>query len=236
MVSTAGAVLFLHPVGLDRTIWAEVRSHDERALDFPGHGTEPPAESVSMAGLADHVLAQIEEPVTLVGLSLGGAVALQVAVRAPEKVASLVVACSTAVARPAVMAERAAAIRAGGMAGVLDSTLERWFTAEALATPGHAGVEYARARLLADDAETIAAYWAAMAEHDVASALQDIAMPTTIIAGARDAAGGPDAMRPLAEAVPGAAFEVIDGPHMLPLEAPGAFRAAVDRHLERATA
>src|SRR5438045_2959764 len=127
MAAPERTVLFLHPVGLDQQIWSEIRSSGDRALDFPGHGAEPPAASVSMAGLADHVLAQMTEPVTLVGLSLGGAVALQVAIRAPEKVASLVVACSTAAARRPVMVERAAAIRASGMAGVLDSTLERWF-------------------------------------------------------------------------------------------------------------
>lgn len=236
MATPERTVVFLHPVGLDQTIWSAVRSPGDRALDFPGHGTEPPPESVSMAGLVDHVLAHVAEPVTLVGLSLGGAVALQLGIRAPERVASLVVACSTAASRPPVMFERAAAIRAGGMAGVVESTLERWFTAEALATPGHPGVEYARKRLLADDAETIAAYWEAMAEHNVSSELGTIDVPTTIIAGARDAAGGPEVMRPIAEAIPGATFEVVDGPHMLPLEQPRAFRAALDRHLERASA
>ena|SRR5438093_5827375 len=230
----APEILFLHPVGLDHNIWTDVLAPRGRAIDFPGHGTEPPAETVSMTGLADYVLSHMSEPVTLVGLSLGGAVALQVALRAPESVASLVVACSTATARPPVMLERAAAIRDGGMAGVLQSTLERWFTPDALATPGHPGVEYARERLLDDDAETIAGYWEAMAEHDVASDLPSINVPTTIIAGARDAAGGPDAMEPIARSIPGAVFEVVDGPHMLPLEQPREFRAAVDRHLDRA--
>src|SRR5438128_5640823 len=229
----AAEILFLHPVGLDRNIWTDVLSPRDRALDFPGHGTEPPAETVSMTGLVDYVLSQVSDPVTLVGLSLGGAVALQVAIRAPDSVASLVVACSTATSRPHVMFERATAIRQGGMAGVLQSTLERWFTPEALATSGHEGVEYATKRLLADDAKTIARYWEAMAEHNVASALATINVPTTIIAGARDAAGGPGAVEPIARSIPCAVFEVIDGPHMLPLEQPREFRAAVDRHLDR---
>ena len=60
------------------------------ALDFPGFGAASPVDRVTLAGLADYVLGQISEPVTLVGVSLGGMVAQQVAVREPDAVASLV--------------------------------------------------------------------------------------------------------------------------------------------------
>src|SRR5436309_9967270 len=93
----------------------------ERTLDFPGHGSEPPTEKVSMAGLVEYVLAHVSEPVTLVGLSLGGMVAQQIAVRAPEAVASLVVAASPSATRAEVMADRIRATREGGMAGVLEA-------------------------------------------------------------------------------------------------------------------
>ena len=109
---------------------------------------------------------------------------------------------------------------------VLDETLARWFTPEAVATRGHPAVEYARKRLLADDAELIARYWEALGEHDVTAALPSIRVPMTFIAGARDLPCAPETMEPMARAVPGAAFEVIDGPHILPLEQPRAFRAA----------
>lgn len=226
-------MLFLHPIGLDRDTWTDVLRPGDRTLDFPGHGSEPPTETVSMAGLVDYVLAHVSARVNLVGLSLGGMVAQQVAVRAPEAVASLVVAAAPAATRREVMAERVKSTREGGMAGDLDTTLARWFTPEALATPGHPGVEYARRRLLADDPEIVARYWQAMGEHDVTSDLPSIAVPTTFVAGSRDAAGGPEKMEPMARAVPGAVLEVIDGPHMLPLEQPGEFRAALDRHLAR---
>lgn len=233
--SGGAQTLFLHAIGLDHDMWTGVLAPGDRALDLPGHGSQPPLGSVSMAALADDVAARVSEPVALVGLSLGGMVAQHVAIRSPEAVASLVVVASTSATRSAMMAERARRTREAGMEGLLDSTLERWFTPEALATPGHPGVEYVRKRLLDDDAEVVARYWEAMAEHDVTSQLASIRVPTTFIAGSRDAAGGPEAMEPMARAVPNAVLEVVDGPHMLSLERPRELRAAIDRHLARSS-
>ena len=226
-------VIFLHPIGLDRRIWADVDVPDVTALDFPGHGETPAADQLSMAGLADYVLAQMTGPATLVGLSLGGMVAQHVAVREPAAVTSLVVACSTPASDPAMMRERATATRQGGMAGMLDTTLERWFTPAALAAPEHPGVGYARQRLLDDDPEVIAQYWEAMAGHDVRAQLPLLTMPATFIAGAQDRASSVAVLDAMATAVPGAGLRVLDGPHMLPLEQPREFTSAINEHLGR---
>jgi len=230
---SGGEILFLHPIGLDRNVWSEVLLPGARTLDFPGHGSAAPVDTVSMRGLVDYVLAHICEPVTIVGLSLGGMVAQHLAIRAPGSVASLVVVCSTSASHPETMRERARATREGGMAGVLHTTLKRWFTPKALATPGHPGVDYARQRLLADDPEVFARYWEAMADHDVEADLGTITAPTTIIAGAHDRASSPETMERMARLIPDATFEILDGPHMLPLERPRQFREAMVRHLER---
>jgi pimeloyl-ACP methyl ester carboxylesterase len=228
-------LIFLHPIGLDQRIYTDVRRDGDRALDFPGFGAAGPVDRVTLAGLADYVLGQISEPVTLVGVSLGGMVAQQVAVREPDAVASLVVACSNAVSHPATMAGRAAATRAGGMAGILDTTLERWFTPQALATPDHPGVTYVRQRLLDDDPEVFAQYWEAMAEHNLAAQLSSIKVPATFIAGQADRASSAETLQQMADAAPRGTFELIDGPHMLPLERAAEFRGALDRHAGRLT-
>jgi pimeloyl-ACP methyl ester carboxylesterase len=226
-------ILFLHPIGLDRTVWSQVMPPGATALDYPGHGTTEYSGPVSMAGLAEWVLRHISRPTTLVGLSLGGMVAQQVAVREPAAVASLVVACSSAASRERAMRERAAATRETGMPGVLRSTLERWFTPDALATPGHPGVEYARDRLLAADPEIVARYWEAMAGHDVADRLASISVPTTFIAGAADPSSPPPVLANMARQVPGAQLRILDGPHMLTLERPQEFAATLHEHLDR---
>lgn len=64
-------------------------------LECRGHGASPlgPPEAVSLATLADDVAACIEQagvgPVALGGISMGAAIALRLAVRRPELVASL---------------------------------------------------------------------------------------------------------------------------------------------------
>jgi 3-oxoadipate enol-lactonase len=226
-------ILFLHPIGLDRYVWSDVLVPGSTALDFPGHGMTQAIGPVSMAGLADWVLGHISRPATLVGMSLGGMVAQQVALRAPDAVASLVIACSNAASNPRMMRERAAMTRRNGMAGTLETTLDRWFTPEARSAPGHPGVEYARQRLLEDDPEVVAQYWEAMAGHDVAAQLSSVKVPTTFVAGAVDKASSLEVLQAMAEAVPGAELKVVDGPHMLTLERPREFAAVLARHLNR---
>jgi pimeloyl-ACP methyl ester carboxylesterase len=119
------------------------------------------------------------------------------------------------------------------MQHVVEGTLARWFTKEALATPSHAGVEYARRRLLEDDPEIIATYWEAMADNVVEPNLAAITVPTTFIAGAHDGASTVALMDRMAQLVRGSVLDVIDGPHMLPLERPAEFRAALARHFSR---
>jgi 3-oxoadipate enol-lactonase len=131
------------------------------------------------------------------------------------------------------MRERAAATRAGGMEGILDTTLDRWFTPEALAAPGHPGVEYARRRLLDDNPEVFAQYWEAMAGHDVKDQLGSVQVPATFIAGASDQASSLTVLQDMADAVPGGVLRVVAGPHMLTLERPKEFVAALGEHLDR---
>jgi 3-oxoadipate enol-lactonase len=72
-----------------------------------------------------------------------------------------------------------------------------------------------------------------MSEHDVTASLSDIRVPTTVIAASGDAAVPVPVMAELADKVPGARLEVIDGPHMAPLEDPDRFASVVARHLDR---
>jgi 3-oxoadipate enol-lactonase len=230
-----GGIVFLHPIGLDRHVWSGVLPPGAMALDFPGHGESSAggAAPVSMTGLADYVLSQLSGPATLVGLSLGGMVAQHIAIREPDAVTSLVVACSTAASDPRVMLDRAAMTRREGMAGSLPVTLDRWFTPRALAAPGHPGLEYARRRLLADDPEIVARYWEAMAEHDVRDQLASVKVPATFIAGAVDRSSPVEVLEGMARAVPGAVLKVVDGPHMLTLERTREFSAVLGEHLDR---
>jgi pimeloyl-ACP methyl ester carboxylesterase len=57
-----------------------------------------------------------------------------------------------------------------------------------------------------------------------------------VVAAKGDVSVPVDAMRAIADAVDGATFEVIDGPHIVPLENRDGFVAVLDQHLDRAPA
>jgi pimeloyl-ACP methyl ester carboxylesterase len=228
-------LVLLTPIGLDAGCWArvELRRSDTVMHVFPGFGGRPRAATQpTMASLADGVAASCEGPLDLVGVSMGGMVAQHLALRHPERVRSLLVACTGASADPETMARRAADTEALGMAGVLDVTLERWFTPGALAQrPEHPGIEYARRTLLALDPACFADGWRAIGGHDAVARLGEIAVPTTALAGSADSASPVERTRVIAAQVPGARLVVLDGPHMMHLEHPREFGAAVAEHL-----
>jgi pimeloyl-ACP methyl ester carboxylesterase len=134
------------------------------------------------------------------------------------------------------MLARAAEVEAVGMAGVIEATLARWFTPAALATVDHAGVAYARRRLEADDPAVFAAFWRALAGHDARGRLGAVTVPVTVLGGWEDLATPVDRLLDLARRLPNSRTELLHGPHMLHLERPEAFAAAIGRHLAWAEA
>ncbi len=83
--------VFLHGWGLHGGIWAEtLAALPGVAPDLPGYGGRPMSALYSAESLADAVAETLTAPVSLIGWSLGGMVALALAARHPDKVAKLV--------------------------------------------------------------------------------------------------------------------------------------------------
>jgi len=99
-------ILFLHGHPFSRAMWStqlDVLSDEFRALapDLPGYGDSAPlAETMSMRGFADTVVGLLDarrvERATIVGLSMGGLVAMELGLAYPERVHGLVLAATTA--------------------------------------------------------------------------------------------------------------------------------------------
>lgn len=229
-------LVLLHPIGLDGESWrllTHPRLADAVKYTLPWHGRrERPSTEPSLAALADDVLAANPGPVDLVGLSLGGAVALTASVRHPERVRSLFLACSGAGGHGDVLRARATEVDRVGMAGILDSTLSRWFTGEALRSQGHPGVGYARDRLLSHSPDSFAAGWRALAGLDLFDALSTVSARTTVLHADQDVTGSEEARMAMARRIPGSRFVTVRGPHMVQLENPDGFQAALLDHLE----
>ncbi len=97
--STGPRVVFVHGLfgqGKNWTTIAKGLAGDHRVtlLDLPNHGHSPWTDRVDYLDMAEMVAAELQsfgEPATLVGHSMGGKVAMQLALRRPELLRALVV-------------------------------------------------------------------------------------------------------------------------------------------------
>lgn len=226
-------VLVLHSAGLDKASAQFIDLPGLMAVDLQGHGerTDP---STSLQAMAADVADALVEPAHVVGLSLGGMVAQHLALDYPDKVRSLVLGCTPAHTDTAVMTDRAAQTESSSRAALVQGTLGRWFTAEALgADPEPEFIAYARIRLEMIDQRMFAATWRTIAGHDVLDSLGSLDVPTTCLAGSRDVSTPPHVVRELSEAIPGSVYVEIDAPHMAYLEQPDSFTRVLRDHLDR---
>jgi 3-oxoadipate enol-lactonase len=225
--------MFLHPVGLDRDCIRWLELPPMRAVTFPGHGDRARARpGLTLADMADEIAGHHTGPLDVVGASLGGMVAMHLALNHPGLVRSLVLACTTPRGGNEVMSARAEETERLGSAGMLDGTLARWFTADYLAhSAGAPSLEYARDRLLAMRPGALADTWRAIGAHDVVDRLGEIQVPVTCLAGRVDRSTPLEVMRDLDAKLPNSRLVELDAPHMAFLENPMEFAATVRAHL-----
>jgi 3-oxoadipate enol-lactonase len=209
------AVLLLHPLGVDSSFWDDVvpslDGFEVLSYDLPGHGTTPtPDADYTVEELTDQAAALIEaagvDRVHVVGVSLGGLVAQDLAARHPTLVGKLVVVDAVAVYPPPLREQwrdRAARTPTDGLAPLLEPTLALWFTADRL-QQGGAAVERVRSTFLAGDPRGYARACAALEAVDLTDRTEDIRVPTLVVVGEDDAPPFTAAARTLVELVPGA--------------------------------
>lgn len=239
---SARPLVALHPVGLSAAFWPGFGDRLGRrrrivAIDTAGHGRSP--DSPRPGRMADRVTetaaaieAAAQGPVAVLGVSFGGMIAMQLALARPDLVGALLLgACPPrmpAEAREAIL-DRGRAAESGGMAAVVETTVERWFSPGATHRPIANRV---RERLGANAPSNWAAAWEAVAEHDALPRLGQINVPTLVIAGEKDASVPLAAKKALADAISGARLAVIpDAPHMIHLERTVEFLDIVDGFL-----
>ena len=165
--------------------------------DQPGHGRSPIPETASISAFARHVLELVgDERFAFVGLSMGGAIGMQLALEAPERCERLVLCCTAArFATPEFWDQRAAAVRAGGVGAVADVVLDRWFT------PAFPDVRRYREMLVSTPAEGYARCSEALRDWDARGTLGSIRAPTLAIAGDEDPATPPADLQAIAAEV-----------------------------------
>lgn len=93
--------MLLHGWGLSAAVWEETaqtlaQNFRVTLVDLPGYGQSPlPGSAYTLEALADRVLAAAPSQAIWVGWSLGGMVAMQAALRQPQRIVGLVLVAST---------------------------------------------------------------------------------------------------------------------------------------------
>ncbi|HEY0982484.1 MULTISPECIES: alpha/beta fold hydrolase [unclassified Schlesneria] len=244
---TGPVLLLVHGFPLDHTMWkAQIdefsKTHRVIAPDLRGFGgSDGHLYSVSMAQFADDLADLLEglnadRPITFCGLSMGGYIAFQFALRHPRWLSRLIL-CDT---RAAADAPEAAANRLKmadivtkqGPEPVVWAMMPKLFAPQS-AQQRPALVDEVRSTVMATSPVAIAAAHRGMAiREDMTGMLPNLHLPTLVIVGEQDLITPAAEMKSVAEALPNARYEQIpDAGHMAPMENPVAVNQAIRRFL-----
>jgi 3-oxoadipate enol-lactonase len=238
--TSAPAVVLHHPLATDLSIWDELTAALEGRyrvvrFDARGHGqTEAPAGAYDFATLSADVIGLMDHlaiaKARFVGLSMGGMVGQHLGLTHAGRLESLCL-VSTASAVPAqgaeIWNERIRLAGSVGMSAVVDGAMARW-VAPAVLTDNPPLVTRLKRMILATPPPGYVGWCHAIRALDITARLPAIRLATRVIVGALDPATPPAAAEVIQKAIPGADLVVVPGvSHMLHVEAPAAFHAAV---------
>jgi 3-oxoadipate enol-lactonase len=230
-------LVLLHCLGVDHGLWdiAAAGLEDRATLlsyDFPGHGETPvPGRGYAIEDLSRQLALLLDREglasAHLAGISLGGLVAQHFAAANPNRVERLVLIDTTPrydeTAR-GMWAVRARAARTAGVASLLASILEIWFTAEFIAENPPA-VCYVRERFTAASGEGYALACEALAAADLRSLAARIAAPTLVLCGSDELPAFREAAQWLTRTIPKAELAWLSpARHASILQQPHAFQ------------
>lgn len=199
-------------------------------LDNRGTGkTDAPDRPYSIEMMANDTAKLLDvigvDDSNLVGFGMGGRIALEMAMRHPSKVKSLVLCSSASKVTPfekdALQALRAAIVNGAGREELakheVNWTLSPRFSEDKKVAEGVARVRMAKMSDTSDQA--FLRQIDAVLDYDADARLHEVRCPTLVIAGNRDRLVPPEYQRKMAEAMPQASFVAVDAAHMVLVEA-----------------
>src|SRR4029453_5432856 len=175
--------------------------------------------------------------VHFIGLSMGGMVAQQLAVRHPQLVTSIVGANSSSSydeAPRAIWKARIETVRSQGMEAIADGVMQRWFTPEFREHPeGAKRVAALRSVLVATDPKAYVDSCEAVSRIEFYATNPRIACPALVIAGTRDEATPPAMARAIRNTISGAELATLPTAHLSAVERPAEFANLVVEFMRR---
>ncbi len=223
------ALLFIHGAGGDHTIWGEqlrelAPNFSVAALDLNGHGRSPAREGDGLQTYVEDVLAVLDAlamPTVIVGHSMGGAIALTVALQHQKNLVGLGLVGTGAKLKvhPQILElcqtdfERA-----------IDFIVQ-WAFAEQSSQELR---DKARAQMRRNGADALFRDFSSCNTFDVMARLSEIAAPTLILCGRDDKLTPIKYSEYLQQNIPNAQLKIIDGAgHMVMVEQPQAVTQAL---------
>jgi 3-oxoadipate enol-lactonase len=239
-------LVFIHQVGTDRRLWHHQRTFFFRGyriitVDVLGHGEVvwPPHElSIEQAASRiQQLLKRLETgPVFMIGVSMGAAVAMRIALNSDAMIRGLVLVSPWVYASEHTrsLVDRLFRLaEAGDMASHTDLFL-RYVLPTTYLERHTAEVERLRAVAMQQKAKAVAYTWAACLAFDLAGKLGEIRVPSLLIAGLNDLFTPPYLARAVADGLLEVELEVWDGAGHFPfLEDPIRFNRRLEMFIRR---
>jgi len=233
----ARPLVLLNSIGTDLRSWAAVV--DRLAphcrvlrMDTRGHGASQAAPGdYALGDLAADLAAVMDGAglgeAVVAGVSLGGMIAMEFALRFPERTEAIVPVCTSASMDRAAWQARIAAVRSGGTAAIAELAMERFFSPEFRSMhPGQ--VRAVEIALKAMDSRGYAGCAAAIRDMVLLNRLAWIDCPTLVVSGERDEStpfvGHGDQ---LLRQIHGAQHVAIDCGHLACIEQPEALAGVI---------
>ncbi|MYZ47104.1 alpha/beta fold hydrolase [Propylenella binzhouense] len=239
-------ITFSHALANNLTLWDDVAaklSDRYRVLryDHRGHGqTEAVPGPYTFPMLIEDVLGIWDklgvDRSHWVGLSIGGMIGYGLGIEHPERLRTIVACDSRPDAPPdyaAYFQSRIDKAREKGMEGVVEPTIERWFTPETRAKNPPV-LDKVRNMIRTTNPVGHEGCCEALKTLAFGPRLHEITVPTLILGGAKDKGAPPEALAEAAAKIPGAEHAVIpDAGHITALENPDAFMAVLEAFLAK---
>lgn len=236
------ALVLLNSIGTDMGLWdaampALVAHFHVLRIDTRGHGaSDAPEDDYSLPMLAADIVAVMDDAgidtAAVAGVSLGGMIAMQMALDHGERVSALIPICTSATMDSAAWADRVVKVRSEGTGAIADLAMGRFLSPGFIRTHGAMAEGIRRALIGMADAG-YAGCGAAIRDMALIDRLPGVTAPTLVIAGDRDSStpyvGHGEH---IVAAISGARVAHLDAAHLAPIESPAALAGEIVRFLK----
>lgn len=242
---TAPALVMCNSLGTDLRMWDGVLASLPQGrsclrMDKRGHGLSDRAPGpYGLSDLAGDVLAAMDhagqERAVILGCSIGGLIALHLALMAPDRVLALVLSnTAPKLGTPEMWAARTRGVEERGMEAMSAEIIPRWFGPDML---NRSEARLWHNLLQRTDPQGYVAACEAIAGADVTARLGEITQPALVVGGRHDKTTPPETVLHLKAALPCADFVLFERSGHLPaIEEPAAFAGILNEFMERVAA